>query len=48
MKSAIVTFNEKPPMLMDRYDEAVKNYSILFEPTKKGTNIGLMTLGNLT
>ena len=32
MKSAIVTFNEKPSVLTDRYDEAGKNYSILYEP----------------
>jgi len=39
MKSAIVTFNEKPSMLTDRYDETDKNYSILTNPPKKGPTL---------
>jgi hypothetical protein len=32
MKPAVVTLNEKPSMLTDRYDEDDINCSILYEP----------------
>jgi hypothetical protein len=48
MKSVIVTFNEKTSMLTDMYDDADKKYSILYEPAKKGTTIGVMIVGNST
>ena len=33
MKSAILTCNENPSMLTDKYDEANNNYSQIYEPT---------------